>query len=220
MRKGEARALRWRDVDFSGARIAIRRAYSGKQIRPPKSGKGRTVALPVPLASILRELLSERRRQCLKHGWAEIPELVFCSEKGGALDERNINRSWARVRRKAQKKGVRPLRLHDLRHTFASIALASGKSVVWVKAQLGHHSAKLTLETYSHFMPSEETDLSFLDFAASNGTPAAPALEGGSANRKPHRVTPRRGSKRMVELGGIEPPTLRLPEDPDPEEPQ
>jgi len=48
MRKGEARALRWRDVDFSGARIAIRRAYSGDQVRPPKSGKGRTVPLARP----------------------------------------------------------------------------------------------------------------------------------------------------------------------------
>jgi len=211
MRKGEARALRWRDVDFSGARITIRRAYSGDQVRPPKSGKGRTVALAQPLASILRDVLSERRAQCLRYQWPEVPELVFCSETGGPLDDRNVSRSWGRVRRKAQKRGVRPLRLHDARHTFASIALASGKSVVWVAAQLGHHSSTLTLGTYSHFMPNEETDLSFLDFAASDGTPAAPALEARLRSRKSHRETPRRDSRKMVELGGIEPPTLRLP---------
>jgi hypothetical protein len=139
---------------------------------------------------------------------------VFCSENGGPLDERNINRSWGRVRRKAQKRGVRPLRLHDARHTFASIALASGKSVVWVAAQLGHHSSKLTLGTYSHFMPSEEVDLSFLDFAARDGTPAAPALEVASITRKPSRVTPRLGFEK---LGGAEgdrtpdPQTARAP---------
>jgi hypothetical protein len=151
----------------------------------------RFVALAPPLASVLRDLLSERRRQCLSQKWAEVPELVFCSETGGPLDERNINRSWGRVRRKAQKRGVRPLRLHDARHTFASIALASGKSVVWVAAQLGHHSSTLTLGTYSHFMPSEETDLSFLDFAAPDGTQAAPTSKPGSETKKPSRVTPR-----------------------------
>jgi integrase len=71
MRKGEVRALRWRDLDFDAGRIAVRRAYSGNQIRTPKNGKGRYVALAPRLASILRDLLATRRRQCLSHGWED-----------------------------------------------------------------------------------------------------------------------------------------------------
>ena len=62
-------------------------------------------------------------------GWGEVPEWVFCSETGGPLGERNVNRVWDRIRRRALKAGIRPLRLHDARHIFASLALASGKSV-------------------------------------------------------------------------------------------
>ena len=138
--------------------------------------------------------------------------MVFCSEVGGPLDERNIGRSWGRIRRKAQKRGVRPLRLHNARHTFASLALASGKSVVRVAAQLGHHSPTLTLGTYSHFMPSEETHLSFLDFAASEGTQAAPAFEAEPGTSTARRANMRRAALNpVVELRGIEPLTLRLP---------
>jgi len=58
----------------------------------------------------------------------------------------------------------RPLKLHCTRHTYASLALASGKSVKWVAEQLGHASPELTLRVYAHVLREEETDLSFLDF--------------------------------------------------------
>ena len=97
-------------------------------------------------------------------GWAAVPEWVFCSETGGLLDGRNVTRTWHRVRRKAQAEGVRLLRLHDARHSYASLALASGKSVRWVASQLGHANPELTLRVYAHALREEETDLSFLDF--------------------------------------------------------
>ncbi len=71
---------------------------------------------------------------------------------------------WQRVRRRAQKEGVRPLKLHCARHTWASLALASGESVRWVADQLGHASTRMTLDTYAHAMREEETDLSFIEF--------------------------------------------------------
>ena len=73
----------------------------------------------------MRDLHAQRRREALERGWREIPEQVFCSEVGTAMEERNVTRTWNRLRRKAQVRGVRPLRLHDARHTFASLALAS-----------------------------------------------------------------------------------------------
>jgi hypothetical protein len=68
-------------------------------------------------ANIL-DLLGTRRRESLKASWSEIHKGVFCSKTGGQLDERNFTRTWERVRRRAQKLGVRPLKLHCTRHTY------------------------------------------------------------------------------------------------------
>jgi len=57
---------------------------------------------------------------------------------------------------------VRPLTLHSLRHTFATLSLESGKSVKWVAQQLGHRDAAMTLNVYAHALPDEEDDLSYL----------------------------------------------------------
>ena len=167
--------------------------------------------LDVPINSV------ELKKSRLKHGWAEIPEWVFCSEIGGFLDGRNLTRTWHRVRRKGQKEGVRPLRLHDARHTFASLALASGKSVRWVASQLGHANPELTLRVYAHALREEETDLSFLDFGASRsqsgGTrrhPRGTKHRAVVANEKPLRATPRRGSRMLEHETGLEPATPTL----------
>jgi integrase len=89
---------------------------------------------------------------------------VFCSEAGTPLDERNVTRTWERVRRRAQKAGVRPLKLHTTRHTFASLALAAGRSIRWVADQLGHSNPAFTLRPYAHALPVEDEDLGFADF--------------------------------------------------------
>ncbi len=165
-RRGEALGLKWADVDFERSRVAIRRSLANGITTTPKSGKGRFVAMSPGLGSALLDLLGQRRAECLARGWSEVPAWVFCSETGGPLDERNVSRSWERVRRKAQKAGVRPLRLHCARHSFASLALAAGKSIRWVAEQLGHANPELTLRVYAHVLPSEGGDLSFVDFGA------------------------------------------------------
>ncbi len=143
--------------------------------------------MPTGLAEVLFDLLAVRREEALRFGWGEIPEWVFPSEAGTALDERNLSRAWYRVRRKAQKEGVRPLKLHTARHTYASMALASGKSVRWVADQLGHSSPMLTLKTYAHAMCEEETDLAFADFAVADGTkrPIRPPTRTGLTSASP-----------------------------------
>jgi hypothetical protein len=125
------------------------------------------------LASLLLDLLATRRREALSRGWPEIPDWVFPSKAGKALDEKNFERTWRRLRRRAHKKGIRPLKLHCTRHTRASLALASGKNVRWVADQLGHASPMLTLQTYAHAIPNEEMDLSFADFT-SDDSPERP----------------------------------------------
>ncbi len=209
-RKGEALGLRWEDVDLTGGRVLIRRALVRGRLGTPKSGKARSVALSPALAAILRDLLAERRRASLERGWAEVPEFVFCSATGGLLDERNVTRSWQRLRRKAQKRGVRPLRLHDARHTYASLALASGKSVRWVAAQLGHSNPELTLRVYAHALREEESDLSFLDFGGARRHPRGTKAVAVAGTTKPPRATRRRGFGILERETGLEPATLSL----------
>ena len=103
--------------------------------------------------------------------------------------------------------------VHDARHTFASLALASGKSVTWVASQLGHANPELTLRVYAHALREEETDLSFLDFGDSGGTKRHP--RGTNAKRaaqrtKPPRATTRRGFENLEHETGFGPATLTL----------
>ena len=110
---------------------------------------------------------------------------MFCSRAGTPLDERNVTRSWYRVRRRAQKDGVRPLKLHAARHTYATLALESGRSIRFVAEQLGHANPALTLRVYAHAMPAEPGDLAFADFpSVTKRHYASPAneAEAGSKN--------------------------------------
>jgi len=87
------------------------------------------------------------------------------------LDERNVQRTWERLRRRAQdpRYGVRPLGLHSARHTFASLALDSGRSIRFVAEQLGHNSPPFTLETDAHMLPMEGDRMGFADFRRPSG---------------------------------------------------
>ena len=123
---------------------------------------------------------------------------------GTAPLERNFERVWYRVRRRAQKQGVRPLKLHCTRHTWASLALASGKSPKWVASQLGHQDPGFTLRVYAHAMREEERDLSFADF----GGPGRPYTAPNENGADDEAANP---AKEVVELRGIEPLTPRLP---------
>jgi len=150
---------------------------------------------------------------------------VFCSEPepvegrkleggGGAIEERNFERSWQRVRRRAQKAGVRPLKLHCARHTYASRALASGKSVRWVAEQLGHANPELTLRTYAHVLPDREEDLSFADFVGVSGAPGrpqtAPQSDAAPESESAHGTSARGRSRNLERETGVEPATLSL----------
>ena len=97
------------------------------------------------LTETLKALLLERKRETLKNGWGEVPPWVFVNETGGMLDGDNLRR---RVHSGILKKaGLRYVRLHDLRHTFASLLIQNGESLAYVKEQLGHHSIQITIDT-------------------------------------------------------------------------
>ena len=203
MRRGEALGLKWSDIDFDSRRMNIRRAITETGLTTPKSGKSRRVMMTESLTQVMFDLLAERQRESLNKGWASVPEWVFCSEVGTAPNPRNIARVWGRVRRRAQKKGVRPLKLHCARHTWATFALQAGKSIRWVADQLGHADPALTLRVYAHAMLEEEIDLSFAEF----GSPRRPYTAPTDEDEIPES---RNYLKSMARREGFEPPTLRF----------
>ncbi len=203
MRRGEAIGLKWSDIDFDRKLLTVRRAIVRGLETTPKSGRSRRVPMTPTLASGLFDLLADRRQECLRRGWSQVPDFVLCSLSGSALNERYVGRVWDRLRRRAQKHGVRPLKLHSARHTWATLALQAGKSVRWVADQLGHADPALTLRVYAHAMRDEERDLSFADFGSTERHYAAPERE------EPEREEPN-PLKELARREGLEPPTLRF----------
>ena len=177
----------------------------------PKSGRSRTIAIPLTLAECLLDLLGARRRETVTVGRPEVPPWVFCSRAGTPLDKRNVTRSWYRVRRRAQQEGVRPLKLHAARHTYATLALESGRSIRFVAEQLGHANPALTLRVYAHAMPSEPGDVAFADFpSVTKRHYASPAEESASETKNAPDLSGRGRSGMMEHETRFELATLTL----------
>ncbi len=152
LRIGEAFGLQWGDLDFQGRFIEVRRNYTRGRIELPKNGKIRRVDMSIHLAETLLELKTLREAEAALIGQEFSPEAwVFINEVGGPLDETNFRRRV--FHRCLARAGLRRIRLHDLRHSYASILLGRGESLVYVKEQMGHHSIKVTVDTYGHLIP-------------------------------------------------------------------
>lgn len=139
MRLGEALALRWEDIVWRSETIRVRRSLYRGQYVAPKSGKGRDIPMNTRLIDVLKGL------RHLKG------ELVFCTADGKSLDPANIKRPMATALKRA---GLRQVRVHDLRHSFASQMVAAGVPLKAVQELLGHADIKMTLR-YSHLGPSD-----------------------------------------------------------------
>jgi len=157
LRRGEALALRWRNLDLDFASLSVTEtAYklgSGEYvIKEPKTPHSRrTVALPPSLALLLRQ-----HRQDQGEGYARLgrklveDDLVFARPDGSPIDPNAVTRTFAKMVRKV---GLPHLRLHDLRHSHATLMLKAGIHPKVVSERLGHASINITLDTYSHVLP-------------------------------------------------------------------
>jgi integrase len=119
------------------------------RIGSPKTAKGRrTVALDPGTVAVLREhrqrLLAERL--LMGAGFTD-HELVFCRPDGGPLHPERFSRTFTQ---QAARAGLPAIRLHDLRHTWASLALSAGVHPKVVQERLGHAAIGITLDVYSH----------------------------------------------------------------------
>src|SRR3954447_17158048 len=159
LRMGELLALRWRNVDFPAARLVVEASWSAGVLTSPKSRKTRSVPLADQPAGVLAQLAARER-------FTGRDDLVFCSAAGDYLDGSALRR---RYRRAQDAAGLRPLRFHDLRHSFGSLVIREVDTAT-LKAWMGH--AKLTTtERYLHAKP-RHTDVARLDRAFA----AEPAL--------------------------------------------
>ena len=155
MRIGEALALQWDDIDFASPFIDVKRGFVRRRISTPKNGKSRPVDMSLQLAQALKVHELESKKKGFALGLGDLPEYVFTYENGGLIDKDN----WrGRVFYKALKKaGLRRIRIHDLRHTYATLRISKGDNIQDVSNQLGHSSTKLTLDVYSHWVPGKKS---------------------------------------------------------------
>ena len=154
MRIGEAIALQWGDIDFNGRFVEIKRSNVREIITTPKSGKSRRVDMSMQLMKSLKSHKTESKKKGLELGIGGLPEYIFTNQTGTMLYKDNWRR---RVFAKALEKAeLRKVRIHDLRHSYASLRIAKGDNIADVSGQLGHYSVKLTLDTYTHLLPGKK----------------------------------------------------------------
>ena len=177
LRLGELLALRWRDVDWTGSALTISRSLSSGVEGTTKTGHVRRVPMADQAAAAL-DRLSQRQ------DFVSPDDYVFCNALGRPLDGSALRRRYKRARDAA---GLRPLRWHDLRHTFGSLLVAGGVDLVSIKDAMGH-SQLTTTSRYLHARPATERAAAFT--AAFGGSAAH-----GSVSPRPRQP---RAARRSV----------------------
>ena len=151
LRMGELRALRWRDVDFGRRLIHVRWAYARERLDRPKSACVRSVPMADQVAVAL-DALSRRPR----FGGAD--DFAFCTELGEARSDYFIRRSFYEAIERAGLGHLRtkenPMRFHDLRHTFGTLAVQTAP-ISDVQAWMGHAHVQTTM-IYVHYVPQHD----------------------------------------------------------------
>jgi integrase len=159
-RLGEMLGLRWAHIDLDGGTLRAHQALQrvGNKLRfvEPKSERSRrVVALPSFAIDALKRQQERPRGERLLAGskWVN-GGLVFTTTIGTPLDERNVRRAFKAV---LKETGLPSIRIHDLRHTTATLLLTQGVHPRVVMETLGHSQISLTLDTYSHVLPSSSS---------------------------------------------------------------
>ncbi|HEY7136937.1 MAG TPA: site-specific integrase [Acidimicrobiia bacterium] len=161
MRRGELLGLQWGDVDLEHRRVYIRRSRTAVAHKVhvqagTKTGRGRAVDLDEMTTSTLRLHRTAQAQELLRLGITlESTTSVFGHVDGRPYHPERFSREFDR---RVLRFGMRRIRLHDLRHTWATLALEAGVPVKIVSERLGHSSATITSDVYSHVTPTMQAD--------------------------------------------------------------
>lgn len=150
LRVGEALGLQVGDLDVPSEQIHIRRTVRRGYASSPKNGKGRTVDVPATAMAFLAKIREIRQAEAAVQGtearwlfpgasWTTMPEVAEVVRKG--------------LRKALRAAGIRQIRVHDLRHSFATAAVKAGVPLLTVSRQLGHASISTTADLYTHAVP-------------------------------------------------------------------
>ncbi len=161
LRRGEAVGLRWTDLDLDAGRLRVAQqvvqlGYATAVGEPKTSTGARTVSLDADTTAVLRAHRARQAAERLAWGPAWVDSgRVFTREDGSGLHPEFVSRHFTSLARTA---GLPPIRLHALRHTAASLALAAGVPLKVVSDQLGHSSITITADTYTSVLPAVAHD--------------------------------------------------------------
>ena len=142
LRRGELLGLKWEDIDFEHGNLRVKRQIAridGEVVEAPLKTKNAYRTLP--LADDAIQVLKQQGKKTGSSPW------VFPSPIGGPISPDSVLHMLHRVLKRA---GLPRVRFHDLRHTFATLALQNGVDIKTVSGMLGHFSAGFTLDTYAH----------------------------------------------------------------------
>ena len=204
-RRGELLALQWGDIDWNANQISVRRSiYRGEFVAPKSKNSIRRIVM----SPTLRRVLAQHRDQ----GKRSSHDLLFCNGNGMPLDPENlVKREFHAALDRA---GLRRIRFHDLRHSYASLLIAQGENIKFIQSQLGHSSAKTTLDRYGHLMPNLENDAARRLDETVFGASVRKLLENPANEETPvHEKAPEVLKLQRLDLvagGGFEPPTFGL----------
>jgi integrase len=162
MRRGELLGLQWSDVDLGRGLLSVQRQLvrNGEALGfgPPKTWAGRrSIYVDRATLEVMRthQLRQIRDKLAGAPAYRQHPNLVFCHSDGRPRDPDVVSHQFARL---VLRTGLRRIRLHDLCHTHASIALQAGVHPKVLQERLGHSNVKVTLDTYAHVMPPMHAD--------------------------------------------------------------
>src|SRR5215211_2210705 len=163
LREGELLGLKWDDLDLEAGTLSVRRTLSetkelGRIFEPPKNGKGRSIKLTPGAIEALHGHLGRQLKEIERAGDRYQDQgLVFPAQTGTPMNGKNLTaRSFKPILVKA---GLpRSVRLHDLRHTCATLLLGKGVHPKIVQELLGHATIAITLDTYSHVLPNMQSE--------------------------------------------------------------
>ncbi len=162
MRRGEVLGLRWTDVDLEARTVRVQstriRYRSTIATSTPKTARGnRTIAVGPAIVAALRAWKRQQTSERLLIGeaWSDVDGLVVTNIDGSAPNPEAFSNLFADLARRA---GLPVIRLHDLRHSYATAALAAGVPVKVVSQRVGHADVGVTLKGYAHVMPGDDED--------------------------------------------------------------